>query len=454
MAATNEDRFGLAGTILEGKYEIEAVVAEGGFGLVYRGVHRALRKPIAIKVLKVSQDHTMEAQQAIIERFTLEARTIARLDHPAIVKVLDFGVSRMPNDEILPWMVLDWLEGRTLSQEFKATRGMDGRSPADCLALLRPVLEAVAVAHEEGIAHRDIKPSNIMLVSGRRGDTQARLLDFGIAKIMGPDEEAQSGQTNTRSGMQAFSLQYAAPEQIGGTRTGPWTDVHALGLLITQLLTSWRPYDGADAMEICSDVLSPVRPTPAKRGLDVGAWEAVLARAVSLRPSARHPDAGSLLKALEAEVPAVVSLLEPADHEGRTMPDVMARDSTLVSADFARPAPALVPRRNRWLVTGAIGAGLMAVASLGMVVGTRLGPAPDPRPGTVPSPDIRNRPVVVPAPVPRPVAPPVADAATPPPDATAVPHVGHPPEPARPERVRPAALPRVRTPVRERIPVE
>ena len=92
---------------------------------------------------------------------------MARLSHPAIARVLDFGVAEMPDKERGPWMALEWVEGRTLKDDLVERRGKGGRSPAECLALLRPILEALAHAHEEGVVHRDIKPANMILTTPR-----------------------------------------------------------------------------------------------------------------------------------------------------------------------------------------------------------------------------------------------------------------------------------------------
>ncbi len=181
------DFFGLVGVTLDGKYDVERVVAEGGFGVVYRATHCGLRRPVAIKVLRTPAHLDAAPRAPFLEKFAPEARLIADLDHPAIVRVLDFGVGPVPNGEVAPWMVLEWLDGTPLEDDLEARRGAGGRSPAEALALLRPALEALAVAHEAGVAHRDLKPANLMRARGRRGESVLRVLDFGIAKVMRDD---------------------------------------------------------------------------------------------------------------------------------------------------------------------------------------------------------------------------------------------------------------------------
>jgi serine/threonine-protein kinase len=313
---TTEDFFGLVGYQLDGKYNIEAVVARGGFGVVYRARHAVLHTQIAVKVLRVPDDTSSAARERFLEQFVEEARIVALLQHPSIVRVTDFGVSTMHDNTQAPWMVLEWIEGQTLAASLNARKGAGGRSPRECLDVLRPVIDALATAHDAGIAHRDIKPGNIMLPADRPATrsraapraapppSAARVLDFGIAKTMGEgDDGPVTGLTQTHSVAPSFSPRYASPEQASGTRTGPWTDVHALGLILTEMLTDIAVFPSADKMELHVKVMSPTRPTPAQFGVDVGAWEPVLARALALRPADRYPNAGELLAALEADVP-------------------------------------------------------------------------------------------------------------------------------------------------------
>src|SRR5262245_59755044 len=115
IAAVAQDSFALVGVTLENRFAIERVVAKGGYGVVYKGEHLRLRKAVALKALFIPQSLGAVEQRSFLNGFTLEAQTIARLDHPAIVRVFDFGVSRSPNGREMPWMVLEWLEGTTLS---------------------------------------------------------------------------------------------------------------------------------------------------------------------------------------------------------------------------------------------------------------------------------------------------------------------------------------------------
>jgi serine/threonine protein kinase len=385
------DPFQLVGQILERKYIVERCVAEGGFGVVYAGRHAVLDAPIAIKVHRRTPGATPEMWAEAIARFLTEAKTVAKLRHAAVVNVLDAGVSPLPGQaDWVPWMVMEWLDGETLEDHLRARRDTPGRAPADALALLRPVFEALAAAHAAGIAHRDIKGSNVMLVPGPRGPS-ARVLDFGIAKLIREQDQAPSGHTQTSANMRAFSPGSASPEQVAGTRTGPWTDVHALALLLVELVTHRPPYVGQELQDYFAAVFDPVRPTPAKVGVDVGAWEPVLVRALALKPGERYADASAFLAALEAALPGATP-----QAGGAKPPHAHARRAPLWG----------------WLVA----AGMLAAVGAGIAVarhaesGRAAAPAVSPEVTSAPAPTPVSAPESL---APAPVTPPSAVASVP-----------------------------------------
>ncbi len=476
------DAFGLVGATLDGKHRVERVVAEGGFGVVYAGTHATLARPIAIKVLKIPGDLGGTSRAAFVAKFTDEARVIAQLNHPSIVQVLDHGVLERGDAGALPWIVLEWLEGQTLEQWLAARAGQPRITPGEALGLLHPIFEALAFAHHRGVAHRDLKPANIMVVPAWRGFS-LRLMDFGIAKIMEPDEVATGGATNTRSVIHAFSPGFAAPEQFAGGRTGPWTDVHALALLMCEVITGEPAYRGKDPTEWIFEATNPQRPTPGHYGVDVGAWESILARALALRPDGRQRDAGELLDQLEralpsgatrlpAEIPVALQPTAYADVSSRQAPTT-ARSSA-VSRDVVRFAS---PRGLRIAATlAAIGLLSFVVAAVAVLRGrnasvssrgatptTTAQPAPAAPPGTVPfvpaqttnglpaipSPPLNPAPTLAPA-----LVPAAASLSPEPPVTTATARtirrapLTRPPTPAI--RARPTASPR-RTPLPFRI---
>ncbi len=316
MPPVTVDQFSLVGSQLEQKFRVDDVVAEGGFGVVYRAVHTDLERNVALKVLKLPPDLDDASRSKFFDAFTREAKAIVRINHPNIVQVLDFGVSLMPDGRRAPWMALEWLDGVTLRKNLSSRRHAGGRTPSQVLAQLRPILEALAHAHDEGIAHRDLKPANMVLVQTRRG-AELKLLDFGIAKVMEDNEEAGSGDTATTAQYSAFSLHYASPEQISATRTGPWTDVHAMGLILTEMLVDEPPYRPGNRAELFAQIMAERRATPAAFDVNVGAWEPVLQRALALRPVNRYKNAGELLEALWQNLAGAVAAVPPAVDSGR-----------------------------------------------------------------------------------------------------------------------------------------
>jgi eukaryotic-like serine/threonine-protein kinase len=293
--------FALEGTVFDGRFRVEERIAEGGFAVVYKAYQVALDRWVALKVLKAPRGHDEVARAEFREKFASEARTIARLQHPHIVEVHDFSVATLASGEPAPWMALQWLEGETLATHlgWRRRAGEHGLPPREAAEFLRPAIQALAHAHKLGIVHRDVKPANIMVTKTPRGPA-LWVLDFGISKIMADDQAPNTGQTRTESAP-AFSPAYAAPEQVTFSRTGPWTDVHALGLILTELMTDAPPFSDPDPeAHMFEQVMAPRRPTPASKGRDVGPFELIIAKALALSPRDRWKNAGELLDALEA----------------------------------------------------------------------------------------------------------------------------------------------------------
>ena len=464
------DAFNLAGTVVEGKYRVDRLVAEGGFGVVYSGYHLRLDVPLAIKVLKPNRSQSAEARADTVSRFLVEARTTARLSHQNIGRAIDTGVLHSEqHSEGLPWLALEWLDGRTLETELAARRGQGGRSPNETLELLAPVLDAIDYAHRQGIAHRDLKPSNIMLVE-ERGRIIPKVLDFGIAKAVEVPAAPGSGQTATESTVIAFSPGYAAPEQVAMTRTGPWTDVHALALLLIEVMSDRPVYGASDSMPILAEILATERPTPSRRGLNVGPWEEILARAVALSPSERQASAGALLEELmatralaeqhwrehSAPLSGKGSVLRSSIVNGvqTTVPSNWEGSSATLPTSSVEPSapPSVSPPPQRRVLGAVAGLGVLAlIIAIGVhyspsvsvrasaASGAMLGPAVSERPALVtPTP---APPAAVPEPRPSASSVPTSSAS---PSAVkvkphpAIPASSRPPKPAVPRGLAPA----------------
>lgn len=212
--------------LILGDHELREEIARGGMGIVYRARQLRLGREVAVKVLRGSEFASAEAQR----RFRGEAAAAARLNHPGIVGIHDFG----EQDGVL-WFSMDLLPGRTLADAVRE-HPLLAREAADCV---RQVAEAVQHAHDQGVLHRDLKPSNILLTA----NGEPRVTDFGIARRITPDT-ATAAVELTRTGQMLGSPGYAAPEQALAGTADVRTDVYGLGALLYHLVTGRPPFQG------------------------------------------------------------------------------------------------------------------------------------------------------------------------------------------------------------------
>jgi serine/threonine protein kinase/tetratricopeptide (TPR) repeat protein len=231
-----------------GPYRIIDVLGEGGMGVVYRAVRDDLGSVAALKILRDAW-----LSPARRERFAIEQRTLAQLNHPSIAHLYD--ANSLPDGT--PWFVMEYVEGAPLTDYCRA----HSCSLAERLRLFRAVCEAVLHAHTHAIIHRDLKPSNILV----KDDGSVKLLDFGIAKHL---EALDSPADQTRTGLRLMTPAYAAPEQIRGDRVGLHTDVYALGIILYEMLTGRLPFDLTNR-------------TPGEAGMVITEFEAVRPSAVA-----------------------------------------------------------------------------------------------------------------------------------------------------------------------------
>ena len=339
------------GTILDGRHRVDEPIGSGGFATVYAGLHLTLGVRVAIKVLHVDGQLGPEQQVEMLSAFVEEARLVTRLRHDHVVRTLDQGVLQAEADgRAIPYVVLEWCGDESLKDRLREQHG-EPMPLVEAYAIIDAVTDAMAHAHDFGIVHRDIKPGNVMLARGPSGEIVPRVIDFGIAKLFENDDRTSSGQTMSRSAGK-FTPAYAAPEQLAGLRTGPWTDVHAIGLLFFELVTGRSPFASGASL----GGVDPERPTPGRCGVDVGAFEAVIARAVSLRPADRHADARELRRALHDAARAMsfsvprLPLAAPARRApiDRSKGEALAAaDGTSTESPISQTArTAAVPRRN------------------------------------------------------------------------------------------------------------
>jgi eukaryotic-like serine/threonine-protein kinase len=299
---TANDTLGLVGHTIDDKYVVESVVGEGGFGIVYRATHKLWRKPVAIKCFKTLMDAAPAMREQLLADFIQEGALLSELSArtASIVQARDVGTLTTAGGAWVPYMVLEWLEGQTL-EEWLEKNGQRPWPVELAMTLLEPIAVALDVAHARNIAHRDIKPANIFLVGDLGSEHMlVKLLDFGIAKVV--QSAADQGMTKTQGQVTAFTPSYGAPEQFSRAQgaTGPWTDVYALALIFCELVSGRYALDGEDFIQLGMSTADPNRrPTPRTLGVDAGdALEAVLARALAIRPQNRFARAGEFWNAL------------------------------------------------------------------------------------------------------------------------------------------------------------
>ena len=229
-----------AGIVLADKYRVEEELGRGGMGTVYRGEHLALNEPVAIKIL---HEH-VAAEPNYVRRFRREAKASLMLNHPNVVKVLDFGAV----DRTF-YIVMEFLEGKPVCDWQEEL----GRLPTleEIRQILMPVTGALEAAHELGIVHRDLKPDNIMVATGETL-TKIKVVDFGIAHV---EDARDIGPTLTQADAIAGTPAYMSPEQSRSLKVGPSTDLYALGCILTELLQGEPPFIGAAPMDVISQHL-------------------------------------------------------------------------------------------------------------------------------------------------------------------------------------------------------
>ncbi len=301
------DPFEICSTTIEGKYRILSVVGDGGFGVVYRGIHIGFGELIGIKCLKLPHALPEAERAGLLEQLRDEGRLLHRLSKATsgIVQALDVGAFVTPAGVWVPYLVLEWLEGQTLAEHLQARKkaGDPPYTMAEAIKLLEPAARALAVAHQHKIAHRDVKPPNLFVVESA-GQRTVKVLDFGIAKVLVDYPSFTSALEATKAGPTAFTPRYGAPEQFNKQRgaTGPWTDVFALALIVVELVTGQKALDGDDPTQLYIASADPtLRPTARARGAVVSdAVEEVLHKALSVEPRQRYVDAGELWDALVA----------------------------------------------------------------------------------------------------------------------------------------------------------
>jgi serine/threonine-protein kinase len=298
----------LIGRKVAGRFTIKRVIGEGGMATVFAAEHEGEEREIALKVM-----HTeLTRERSFVKRFEREARAASRVRHESSVRIIEYGVA-----DGLSYIAMELLAGDDLYVVLERGGALTQRRAA---RILVEVCEALVVAHGLGIVHRDLKPENIMLLpdpTHPEGE-RVKVLDFGIAKILGPEivtaEETEEGLSRntavTRFGTFLGTPAYMSPEQCMQRPIDGRADIYTCGVLLFQLVTGRLPFEGVSPTHTAELHVSepPPRPRTLAPSID-GRLEALILRALAKKPVDRHPTArhlGSALRSLLADLPDVV----------------------------------------------------------------------------------------------------------------------------------------------------
>jgi serine/threonine-protein kinase len=399
--------------IVNGKYRILGPIGSGGMGKIYKAEQLALGRVVAIKVLSLTDQ---QGDSATFERrFFLEASLCAKLSHPNIVTIHDYGRIEDEEHQTL-FIAMEFLDGLTLLEYLKTRGGWVGADAATYFAM--EIARGLRVAHKAGVVHRDLKPGNVMLVGDDDGGIRVKILDFGLVKNVHVEDDEK--ESLTRQGQFVGSPAYMAPEQVmSGRSIDQRTDIYSLGVILFKCLTGKAPFSGDQNQVVMAHVNSPVPELRDRNpSVDVPPMLEALIRRMMSKPSEDRPQTiDEVLRELKAIRDALGVATEPVSGRGSVTggvpliepPQETPTRSLLPPVSLSQvpiPAPSK-PRRVAMLV--AAGLGVIAVGLVGTMLALRNPPRPT---GTAPIPP--PAPVVTPIVTPPPAPPPAAPVPAPP----------------------------------------
>ncbi len=376
----------LIGQVLDGRYRIDSVLGEGGMGIVYKAIHTALRKQLAIKVLRPE----VSKNEEIVARFKQEAQSASQIGNQHIIDISDFGSLRDGST----YFVMEFLSGRSLTTALLQERFNLQRT----LHVAKQLSRALGAAHEIGIVHRDMKPDNVQLID-RGGDKDfVKVLDFGIAKVGGATSKL------TQAGQVFGTPHYMSPEQCAGTAVDQRTDIYAVGVILYEMATGQVPFDADNLMGILTKHLyeNPIPPHELPPPVNVPpALEAVILKCLAKKPELRYQTMTELVADLEAvdqglTPKAVVDQVHRSTLAGQTAPEM----NTAGRVTFGHGQPTsddTIPGRKSPLPMMAGAAVLLALAGVGFYA-FRSKPAEAPANVVQPAAAVPTPPTSAPAP--------------------------------------------------------
>ena len=304
--------------LMIGEYQVEGVIAEGGMGVIYQGIHPLIRKRVAIKVLnkRFAQD------PKAVSRFVLEARSVNEIGHHNIVDIFSIGEL----DDQRNYLIMEFLDGLALHEILLKVKRL---KPAEITPIYEQLCDALKLAHAKEFVHRDLKPDNVIVLR-RPPYPFIKILDFGLAKLRG-----SITSSNTEVGTVLGTPEYMAPEQCRGDAVDARTDIYALGVMLYELLTGRRPFTDKSPFRVLAMQQREMPKSPSQYAPVSEAMEWIVARAMAKHPNQRFQSVGELMEHLNRATterlpwtidldPVEVSMASPAALDPEPVVEVSA----------------------------------------------------------------------------------------------------------------------------------
>jgi eukaryotic-like serine/threonine-protein kinase len=314
-----------------GRYTVRSPIGEGAYSVTYRAIDNALQRDVAIKVLR----EQYAAHEGFDSRFEREARSAARISHPNVISVYDYG-----RQGHLPYIIMQFVDGPNLKEYVREEGPL---TVEESINFARQILDGLSAIHDEGIIHRDVKPQNVLIDDGM----QAKITDFGVAFVT-----VDPGLTET--GMAVGTAAYMAPEQASGEAVGPQADLYAVGVILYELLTGRLPFPGDNPVQVMYRHVNemPAPPRSINRSVPLGV-EAVVLKALAKDALDRFPDARTMRDALVHPGSSIARTVTTPVVEQPVRSDTGEAPRVVVSQPRRRQPPRRVapaPRPSNWPV--------------------------------------------------------------------------------------------------------